>query len=121
MTYREQALCIFAVIVNRALPVDRNLVWLVAHRVHLCDTIDASFRSGAGWKWWCGFGVQRRSRGDRRLGGCCIISCTQILESEERGQESDLQAFAVRDVKPVHSRLQIAPKIRENDEMRRAD
>ena len=32
-----------------------------------------------------------------------------IMESEERGQECDLQSFAVRDVKPVSfNRLRIA-------------
>jgi hypothetical protein len=29
------------------------------------------------------------------------MSGAHIMESEERGQESDLQAFAVGDVKPV--------------------
>jgi hypothetical protein len=102
-TYCEQALGVFAVIFKRALPIDSNLVWLVAHRMPLCDKVDARFGSGAGWKWRCGFGLRRRRRGDGRLCGWNVIGGTQILESEERGQESDLQAFAVRDVEPVRS------------------
>jgi hypothetical protein len=117
-TYCKQALGVFAIIVNRALSVDRDFVWLVAHRVHLRDTVNARFGSGAGWKWRCGFGARGRRRGGGWLGGWCIIGGTQIWESEKRGQESDLQAFAVRDVKPVaFNRLQITQTLgrREKD------
>jgi hypothetical protein len=109
ITYCEQALGVFTVMVNRALNVDRNLVWLVAHRVHLRDTVDARFRRWAGWKWWCGFGGHSGERGDGWLGGWSVMSGAHIMESEECGQECDLQPFAVRDVKPVSfNRLRIA-------------
>jgi hypothetical protein len=68
--------------------------------VLLCYKVDARFGSGAGRKRWCDFGLHRR-RWNGRLGGWRVMGGTQILEREERCQESDLQAFAVRNVKPI--------------------
>lgn len=40
-----------------------------------------------------------------------------ILDSEERCQESDLQAFAIRDLKPVHSKDWGSRTTSENDRL----
>jgi hypothetical protein len=97
--YCQHALGIFAAISS---PVDHNLVWLVAGHVPLCDTVDTRFGSRAWWEWQCGIGL---GRGHGRLGGCCVICGTQILESEERGEDRP----AVCNVEPVSfHRLRIA-------------
>jgi len=98
MTHREQTLCIFAVILNRALLVDCNFVGLVAQGMHLCDTVDSRFRGGTWGRGRC-FDLHRR-RDDVGFGRS-MIRGSEIVESEEGCEDGDLQALAVGDVKAI--------------------
>ncbi len=101
-TYRKEALRILAVVLDRALFVDRNLIRLVAHCVHLCDAVDTRFGGGTRGRGWRGFGLHGGREDDGVGGG--IVRSGHILNSEQRGEKGDLQALAVRNVESVQRR-----------------
>jgi hypothetical protein len=95
-TYREETLCVLAVVLDGALLVDRHLVRLVAHCVHLCDAVNACLWCGTwGRGWWC-FG-RRGRREDDWVGGS-VVRCGHVVDGEQCGEQGDLQALAVRNV-----------------------
>jgi hypothetical protein len=94
--YREETLGVLGVVLNGAFLVDRHLVRLVAHCVHLCDAVNACLWCGArGWGWWC-FGKHGR-REDDRVGGD-VVRCGHVVNGEQRGERGDLKALAVHNV-----------------------
>ena len=99
MAYRKEALRVLAIVLDTALLVDCHLVRLVAHRVHLCDAVDARlWRGTRGWGWWR-LGLYGRREDDGVGGG--VVRCGHILNDEQRGEKGDLQTLAVRDVESV--------------------
>jgi hypothetical protein len=95
-TYRKELLRILAIVFDCAFLVDRDLIRLVAQRMHLCDAVDTRLWGGTWRRRRRAFGLHGRREDDGVGGG--VVRSSHILNSEQRGEKGDLQALAVRNV-----------------------